>query len=242
MKSNALKLVKKITCVTGGLQRMLSVSLLALMAGSLLQCTGRSNTTGSTEASVAVTKPIAEQLIPAEQENNQHPKTDDSDLTQFLKYHNQQELIKALGADNVVNEEQWFEEGTVKKDFSRIYEGKDDELSIIWDENGPVVQTWSKEAKWQTRGISTGMSLANLIKLNNAPINFFGFGWDYGGTVVLGNGAIKSKGITVVLGIASEHPDIEKLYGDSEFTSAKLNDKIIQAIEVISISVSGGAL
>ena len=40
------------------------------------------------------------------------------------------------------------------------------------------------ESKWHdATGLRPGMTLAELVKLNGAPVSFYGLAWDYGGTV-----------------------------------------------------------
>jgi len=52
--------------------------------------------------------------------------------------------------------------------------------------------TWSR-----SDGIHMGLTLTELVKLNGKPIQFSGFGWDYGGTVSdWHHGNIEKKGIS----------------------------------------------
>lgn len=44
-------------------------------------------------------------------------------------------------------------------------------------------------------GLRTGMSLAELVALNGAPVSFYGLGWDYGGTVQDWHGGRLANGV-----------------------------------------------
>lgn len=83
------------------------------------------------------------------------------------------------------------------------------------------------ESEWQrSDGVRMGLTLTKLVALNGKPIQFSGFGWDYGGTISNWNGGTmeKRKGMG---GLTLCPPDFpEDKYpdnypsGDAEFSSS----------------------
>ena len=54
------------------------------------------------------------------------------------------------------------------------------------DKDAPIqeLRTNTPQSQWRdAAGVHAGMTLAELVKLNGAPISFYGLDWDYGGTV-----------------------------------------------------------
>lgn len=62
-------------------------------------------------------------------------------------------------------------------------------LELVLDADDPdapirELRIRSADSFWHdASGLRTGMSLAELVALNGAPVSFYGLGWDYGGTV-----------------------------------------------------------
>lgn len=54
------------------------------------------------------------------------------------------------------------------------------------DKDAPIqeLRTNTPQSQWRdAAGVHAGMTLDELVKLNGAPISFYGLDWDYGGTV-----------------------------------------------------------
>ncbi|MEO1804147.1 MAG: hypothetical protein AAFU33_05015 [Bacteroidota bacterium] len=74
-----------------------------------------------------------------------------------------------------------------------------DEIRITWkdDTRSKVKAIYLGESgsSWYTsQGLGVGISLLDLIKANKAPIEFYGFGWEYGGTIeTWKNGTLQSR-------------------------------------------------
>lgn len=109
-----------------------------------------------------------------------------------------------------------FEEGTVERAYTILYPDTDDELLIIWKDktqNQPHQVYVSKPGRWQTReGITVGTSYEDLVKINDGPIDFYGFGWDYSGAVDWKDGKMKDSNVRVFLAPVSAPPN--SFYGD----------------------------
>ena len=62
-------------------------------------------------------------------------------------------------------------------------------LELVLDADDPdapirELRVPSGDSLWHAAsGLRTGMTLAELVALNGAPVSFYGLGWDYGGTV-----------------------------------------------------------
>ena len=62
-------------------------------------------------------------------------------------------------------------------------------LELLLDAGNPdapiqELRVPSADSQWRdTSGVRTGMTLAELVALNGAPISFYGLDWDYGGAV-----------------------------------------------------------
>ncbi len=125
-----------------------------------------------------------------------------------------------------------------------LFEGQNNELQIVWH-NEELLQYPNMcyfkhpKATWQAdKGIKIGTKLSELIKLNEAPIEFIGFGNQMeGGLVQFKEGKLKDFGkyYTVFLGYDSkENPNIDSsLLGSATFSShasvlKKLEIKIVK--------------
>ena len=98
----------------------------------------------------------------------------------------EESLRKQLGAARV----QVQEMGVGDSESSHgllIYPGSDRELEVaISEPTGQATPLFVRISKpnsvWKTsQGVGIGTTLAQLEKLNNGPLDFYGFDWDYGG-------------------------------------------------------------
>jgi hypothetical protein len=103
-------------------------------------------------------------------------------------------------------------------------DGQESALVVYWKETGTadVVDVYSD--RFHTGdGLRLGLPLADLVALNGgAEIRFYGFDWDYGGTVSnLGGGPLDQPGLEIRLAYASgtDPSAVAPLQGDGEFKS-----------------------
>lgn len=131
------------------------------------------------------------------------------------------EIIKMFGAGNVERRTIYGAEGTEKFDVSVVFPGTANELIVFWENNQygqrpSAVSVRKAGSAWKTvYGIRIGTPLAELNRTNAAVFTFFGFAWDYGGTIERdwGNGKMAAiEGLQVVLQETRELPRI--FYGD----------------------------
>lgn len=98
----------------------------------------------------------------------------------------------------------------------------------------------SAGSRWKVAGLGVGDKLARLRQFNGKPLRFFGFEWDYGGTVIdLGGGALEDLDgcrAYFTLGYdAHGGPLPDALLGDTEVSS---DDPEVNA-EAISVNTMG---
>lgn len=73
------------------------------------------------------------------------------------------------------------------------------------------------------RGLTLGVSLAQLEALNGKPFGMAGYGWDYGGAVLSwkdGQLADLEGRVAVALAPKEANPDVSHVLGDGEFLSS----------------------
>lgn len=144
-------------------------------------------------------------------------------LDDLLDIKDEAELKTKFGAEHISWDTVWGAEGEFTMG-SFIDKGKADEVEIIWaddkthsDVASVAVNSWHVEdpskifnGKWQSStGIKLGMTTDELEKMNGKSFVFYGFGWDYAGTVTdWREGNLDKAGIGIQL---SEGPAGEKL-------------------------------
>ena len=109
----------------------------------------------------------------------------------------EQELMSMYGPGQisrgtVVNADKVEEACTI------LMEGTNNEIRVTWkgDDRKQInaVYLMRPNSRWFTReGLTTGLSLMELTKLNEAPLTFYGFDWAYSGTVSSWRGGVLGK-------------------------------------------------
>ena len=104
-------------------------------------------------------------------------------------------------------------------------------LEIVQDAENPdapivELRITNPATQWRdANGLHPGMSLAELIALNGAPVSFYGLGWDYGGVVQDWRGGKLANAVDVnvfhriVLAARNPMGPVELPSGDSTFRS-----------------------
>lgn len=141
------------------------------------------------------------------------------------------ELKRRFGA-SVVAKDVYGPEGTTFP--GAVLHGKDPRrrAEVIWAEGQvgkrvDMVRVGGRLSRWRTpEGVTVGLSLAALERINGAPITFSGFGWDYGGVVSsFGKGRLARHGGKLQIHLSSGDParipdaEYEKLSGDRQVKS-----------------------
>ncbi|MEZ4825911.1 MAG: hypothetical protein R3C61_06405 [Bacteroidia bacterium] len=149
---------------------------------------------------------------------------------------NEQELAGIFGPGNVLR-------GTVTTPNNQqeactvVLGGTQDELKITWTDESftkvKAVYISQEKSRWFTRqGLSVGISLSELTKVNKAPVSFYGFDWDYSGTVnSWKNGALNpyEKHFYVVLTPRAPKNLVTRFQGNQVFSS---NDEDVDKLNL----------
>jgi len=109
-----------------------------------------------------------------------------------------------------------FEEGTEERAYTVISPNSPDELHITWkDKNRTQIEDirMDTNGKWKSKtSIKIGSTYDELTQMNEKPISFYGFGWDYSGATLWNDGKLEKSSIHVFL--APEKEPKNKFYGD----------------------------
>jgi len=136
------------------------------------------------------------------------------------------DLVRLFGLENVRQQTVYGAEGAEKFETSVIFPETPNQLIVFWKDNqyGTVPSSVSirkQGSAWKTvQEIQIGTNLAELNAINGRPFSFFGFGWDYGGSVhVQWNGGTMAavRGLFLVLQETRDLP--RQYYGDRELRS-----------------------
>lgn len=157
-------------------------------------------------------------------------------------------LIKAYGAANVRTDQIDGAEGERLEATILFPDDDARRIEILWNDEKakkrPGSVTLRNQAKGVIAGVSVGMDIAAVEKLNGKPFTITGFGWDLGGNVVDWKGGALSKipggcGPSVQFGPSTDAPEkaLDKASGDKRFSSA---DKAMRAVNPTVTSVSIG--
>jgi hypothetical protein len=133
-------------------------------------------------------------------------------------------LTALYGSANVKDERICGPECVDSLDVTLLYPGQRNEAIIYWADSAyhksiSFIECRGDSAGYHTAaGIKNGSGFADLLKLNGRRINFYGFGWDYGGTIISYNkGALEASGVHYDIDIKGNGG--EGLYGDTELHS-----------------------
>jgi len=140
----------------------------------------------------------------------------DKFVVENLTNYNAEELKANYPEANILEDTGMFEEGTVERAYTVMYPNTPDELHITWkDKNRTRIEDirMGSNGKWKSKtAIKIGSSYEELTQMNQKPISFYGFGWDYSGAVQWNDGKLEKSNVHVFL--APEKEPKNKFYGD----------------------------
>jgi hypothetical protein len=137
-------------------------------------------------------------------------------------------LRQRYGADNIKDGDVPGAEGEELAGWILYPDDPKRRVYIYLDEAGvhpSLLRVLDPESQWnRSDGIHMGLSLTRLVELNGKPIQFSGFGWDYGGAIHdLHGGGLERKKIGLLTLCPPDFPDgkYPDNYpsGDAEFSS-----------------------
>lgn len=153
-------------------------------------------------------------------------------------------LKEIFGKANIKNERICGAECIDSVDVTILFGGTKNESIIYWKDSAYLreisfIESYNDSASWHTSaGISMGSGLQELLKLNEKKIGFYGFGWDYGGTIISYNGG-KLDGSNIRFGLDITGYSGNELYGDNELDTEMPSVKAaLDKIRVRSIALS----
>lgn len=131
----------------------------------------------------------------------------------------------AYGKDQVKKQKLYIPEGETREGFV-VFPNQPNQLECFIDNTGKIemIRIVGKSSTWHTaEGIRIGTTLDELVELNGKPIQFSGFGWDYGGAILSFNQGKLEKlkpGLDIILTFSEQgFPNYEKYLGDQIITS-----------------------
>ncbi|TVZ25974.1 hypothetical protein JM83_0916 [Gillisia sp. Hel_I_86] len=129
---------------------------------------------------------------------------------------NAEEIKNSFPNEVITEDVGLFEEGTEERAYTVISPNSPDELHITWkDKNRTRIEDirMGSNGKWKSKtAIKIGSSYEELTQMNQKPISFYGFGWDYSGAVQWNDGKLEKSNVHVFL--APEKEPKNKFYGD----------------------------
>lgn len=153
-------------------------------------------------------------------------------LDDLLKINNVTELEKKFGEGNVTIDTLWGPEGTFAIGI-KLFPGTANEVEIMWEDTIHYTKMSSalvnnEKSEWRTKeGIYIGMPLEELVQINQKPVKFYGFGWDYGGGVSsFEKGILENAHVGIGLTYTSENlseDEIMKILGEQELISNQMD-------------------
>lgn len=109
------------------------------------------------------------------------------------------DLAARFGADNVSNGEVHIGEGFYESGTIVFADIPDKRAEYLWEEPNPSrtlksIRISGEKSRWRTpQGLTLGLSLSMVERLNRRPFRLLGLGWDYGGTSMTWSGGVLAQ-------------------------------------------------
>jgi hypothetical protein len=151
----------------------------------------------------------------------------DFPLDSLLKFDSEVALMNAFGT-NVKRSTGYYPEGMGEYPNTLLFPDSENQVEFVWVDDSAnfsglaYIEVHGQKTDWQTiEGITLGTRLKTLETLNQKPFAFYGFGWDYSGTVNWDDGHLFDRKIFVCLDYPGETipAEFEGLIGDQEIRS-----------------------
>ena len=204
---------------------------LFLLAGSLWQCRSENTQIGSAgEDTVRTEIPASDTLAPGSPtgESSRSNRIDCQGIGDILLTDTQAAIEKKIGKENL-RVDSLFLEGMYQSMKLVAWPGTEKEIQLFWKEDKPPftqmvsMSITQKNSPYQlANGLRIGSTLQELVAANGGTsITFYGFGWDYGGSISNFNRGKISQEYPCLSGVLNldkmpDEKDGSKVYGDSE--------------------------
>jgi len=109
-------------------------------------------------------------------------------------------LVARYGPTNVMTDKIYLGEGEYEEGTVLYPDTPKRRAEILWKEQDikrspRMVRITGAETQWRTpQGLTLGLALGAVEKLNRRPFRLLGFGWDYGGTTISWSGGALGSG------------------------------------------------
>ncbi len=171
----------------------------ALMGLFLFSCGGETDTEINSvivDDDVAVGEVVEGQAEPTIED--EAIETVYSTVEDYAQIVSKEQLVSEFGEENLVDGESWYAEGTVRVENTLLTNPDNGHvINYLWEEDGSTLSFL--EANYylmdedyfihgtqvipSESGLSTGMTLDELVEWNGDDFSFYGFGWDYEGGI-----------------------------------------------------------
>ncbi len=183
---------------------------LALLGSS---CTQTSNTSSQAAAPSDSSKTVLNYIITC-------------DSVGIISRNDKEQQLRIKFGETTISRDSFFLEGMFQEMISVVNKGEVDELKIHWNKHGQIrmVEIDNPRSPYQlANGVKIGTSLAELTQINQKAISFYGFGWDYGGTINNFNKGVLENQFPCFSGVLMQDKENAKteinLFGDKVFTT-----------------------
>lgn len=175
-------------------------------------------TTGETRPNARTRGPAPGSIIPAENRIVIPGKS----VGPITQHTSEIELGRIYGANHIGRSAVTGPEGQTME-ATAVFPGSTDEIRIVWKDSErtqiKAIYFDKINSTWYTpQGLTVGLPLVELTKVNKAPVHFYGFNWSYGGTIsgwAKGALASQAKHFYAVL---SPHPSRAKSQQAQKFS------------------------
>lgn len=96
---------------------------------------------------------------------------------------------------NINTETKFISEYNGERTSKTLYPGTEDELVVIYNDSLPQELYWNKSGQWTTPYGTVGDPITILETANEAPISFYGLGYDLPGKVKIDSGKLANDNI-----------------------------------------------
>lgn len=188
--------------------------------------------------------------------NRQHKNQPTDSLDKLLDIGSEEELIKMFGKKNVVYDTVFGLEGDIMV-TTILFPESPNQVVFHWSDienrkNASLIshsayydakkEKYITNSRWKTKyGFSVGTPMMTVVELNGQPIEFYGFGWDFGGAVNNYNGGkFENQRFSIMLSPISwltedGYLDSGDVSGDGEFSS---NNPTAQKMNLVVVEIS----
>ncbi len=103
-----------------------------------------------------------------------------------------EELVSRYGVENLRGEEIEMGEGETAEGTAIYPDDPSRRIEVVWTDAGRRNRVASvrvaEPSEWSVEGLTTGIDLRTIERMNGRPFSLYGFDWDYSGTTASWNG------------------------------------------------------